>query len=235
VSDPVNNNNLIPKYVTSSKACLSKNPRDKPSCDSLCGEKEDAKVHSCDSTKLTGCCKKVSTRHGNGKTTLNPQVLANKYSTTWRDVKDGRLVHGLRGRVFNVGQAPIEGSVNIDTLSTNKELNHYGRVYKSYNDIRAGQIMYYIDNTTEESTEDSFYPLYTNLNKSGDVLYKDPMGTVTPFYKYKHGDNSKQHSQCDNTNTLSWIRDSNNHRDEYFAAARKSLFTPSARKTLLTA
>ncbi len=228
VADAINKNKFIPTYLTSSKACLSKNPIDKQSCDSLCGEKEDAKLHSCDISEITGCCKKVSTNHDQSKTILNPQVLTNKYSTTWKDVKDGRLVHGLRGRIFNVGQAPIEGSVNIETLSTNKDLNHYGHVYKSYNDISAGQIMYYIDN--DNTTEDSFYPLYTNLNKSGGVLYKDPMGTVTPFYKYKHGDNSKQHSKCDNT--FSWIHDSNNHRDEYIAAARKSLFTPSARKTL---
>lgn len=57
--------------------------------------------------------------------------------------------------------------------------NSYGKGYKSYQDINAGQIQYYISTDHEQAY---FNPNFTSPAVVNHSMYQDPMGVVRPEY-----------------------------------------------------
>jgi hypothetical protein len=161
-----------------------------------------------------------------GYVVLNPSVETSNLSKNFYQVQcspdsycnngwtssDSRLKSVARsGSMTLLDRPPITSEVNIDTIYSDKELENYGKKYKSYADIKAGQITYYID----KSKQDAFYyPDFTTSANTVGILYRDPMGGIRPCYE-------RQPLSCDNPletkrdrEELSWIRDTEAHRQD---------------------
>jgi hypothetical protein len=123
---------------------------------------------------------------------------------------DGRLIDVPRGIQTTLDRPPIQDSVKLDEIYSDK-LKNYGTGYKTYSDINAGQIMYYIN----ESQEDPFFsPNFTTSAKVEATLYQDPMSSIKPAYK-RVPLKSVNPLTNDNKNYeggLSFIQDSQEHR-----------------------
>ena len=130
-----------------------------------------------------------------GNYILNPSVIGNdKYDPYFNSIdakkckgsscpgttymnSDPRLYNAAAVTWLQLDKPPLVSTPKLDTLSTDKSLNRYGKGYRSYSDINAGQIVYYIG----KDIEDAFYkPLYTTPEMAIGTLYQDPMGAIKP-------------------------------------------------------
>jgi len=91
---------------------------------------------------------------------------------------DGRTIDVIRNIPLILDKPAESGSVALKDVSTFDNRN-YGMKYKSYSDIKNGQITYY----TDSSTDQPFYgPVYTLSATVDKVIRKDPMDSVKPEY-----------------------------------------------------
>ena len=168
-----------------------------------------------------------------GYVNLNPQIITNSYDKNFQQINcpnnieklctnvyvssDPRLISSSHnGQILTLDLPPITSEINIDTLNTNSSLNGYGQNYKTYSDINAGQIQYYIDKSIEGAF---FEPNFSSNAQMIGTLYKDPMGTIKPQYdrqplKHNNPLNTKNTTY---TGGLSWIQDSQEHRQDLLA------------------
>ena len=126
---------------------------------------------------------------------LNPQVLTDKFSPNFTLLNcppsqacstpqfynsDPRLISSSHnGQILTLDSVPIESSMKLRDIPKDERLNNYGQKYQSYEDVGAGQIMYYIN----KSREDPYYePLFVSSAKVDGYLYQDPMGALKPQY-----------------------------------------------------
>lgn len=127
---------------------------------------------------------------------------------------DPRLRDAARGgQVLPLDRPPITYNIDFNTVNSDESLNNYGKNYKSYADINAGQINYFID----KSRQDAFYsPEFTTSARTIGYMYKDPMGGLKPHYE-------RQPLTCSNPleirgakfkGGLSWIQDTEEHRQD---------------------
>jgi hypothetical protein len=164
-----------------------------------------------------------------GQTTLNPQVLTQKYAKDFQEVAcpnqnscpqkqyasmDPRLVSSLHsGQVQTLNLPPITGDIKLEALLHESLLDKYGQGYKDYADVNAGQIMYYVS----KDQEDPYFPpnFVTSATATG-VLYKDPMGAMKPRYNRKPltDDNPIGPERSNYEGCLSWMQDSLSHRQD---------------------
>jgi hypothetical protein len=93
-------------------------------------------------------------------------------------VQDGRVVDAPRGIRMILDQPAKVGAVNMDQVSTFDNSNYGGR-YKTYSDIRNGQIAYYIN---EDVAQPFFNPVYTVSSYVDKTIRVDPMDSVKPEY-----------------------------------------------------
>jgi len=127
---------------------------------------------------------------------INPQAFSDKYSQNFiyspvpcntsscnkkvYVTDDPRLIsvaHG--GAVLGLDRPPLTSSVKLNTLNTDKSLNNYGTGYKTYSDINAGDITYYIN----KSLQQPYYkPVFETPANVTSVLFRDPMGSYKPNY-----------------------------------------------------
>jgi hypothetical protein len=126
--------------------------------------------------------------------------------------RDPRLYHAASATWIQLDRPPTVSTLKLNTLHNNPTLDGYGKYYKSYSDINAGQISYYVD----KQREDAFYePLFFTPQTSVSTVYQDPMGSLKPQY------NRIRPNKCDSDNvddgTLSWIKDSQYHREDLLA------------------
>lgn len=159
-------------------------------------------VRDCKSPNYFNCYDKqlfatqVLPQPSSGYTILNPQSRLESYDKTFQKINcnskgnggsntlftstDPRLISPIRGgQVMTFDRPPINYDISLDTINTDKTLSNYGRNYRSYADVNAGQIMYYID----KSREYPFYePLFSKEATMKATLYQDPMGGVRPQY-----------------------------------------------------
>tara|TARA_A100001011_G_scaffold398765_1_gene504350 strand:+ start:96 stop:878 length:783 start_codon:yes stop_codon:yes gene_type:complete len=126
---------------------------------------------------------------------------------------DPRLYHAPTSSWLTLDQAPINGSVSLETLPINPYLDKYGQYYKSYSDINAGQIQYYIDKSVEEPF---FRPNFVDSNIAFSSLYQDPMGSIKPQYKLKpiKCDDPTGPTRNNYSGSLSFIQDTTNQRED---------------------
>jgi len=156
-----------------------------------------------------------------GYTYLNQQALLDKYSTEFKNInsenkwvsQDPRLISAARGnQVLMLDRPPIDGRISLDSISTDKRLDNYGKSYRTYSDINAGHITYYVDN----SIKDPFFePIYTIPTHITGKLYKDPMDSFKPQYERQFSTKDPINSEkCLYNGCLSWMEDSQEHRED---------------------
>ena len=163
----------------------------------------------------------------NGKhDSINPQVLTQKYAPNFMKIEgragaapvwtaiDPRLISagGHFGLCTALDLPPIDGSVRLKNVY-DEYLRGYGKNYSGYNDINAGQIMYWTDETFDSPT---FEPVFSNSAEVTGTVYVDPMGGIKPQY-YRKPLTATNPTTTRNTNyggELSWIQDSQEQRED---------------------
>lgn len=125
---------------------------------------------------------------------INPHTISNAYAPEFIKVpckepnfpnevytsSDPRLISAYHnGQKLGLDVPPIDHYVGMNNVYTNPSIPNFKSFYKNYDDIKAGQIMYY----TNKSLEDNlFAPVFENPSKVTGVMYKDPMGGTYPEY-----------------------------------------------------
>lgn len=90
---------------------------------------------------------------------------------------DGR-VYDWRGIRTVLDQPAAVGNVDMDLVGSFDNSNYAGN-YRTYSDIRNGQIGYYVDPSQSQPFE---YPVYTLSSNVDKTIRKDPMDSVKPEY-----------------------------------------------------
>ena len=127
----------------------------------------------------------------NGFTYLNPEAYQEKVAKNFENEckkrgeetftsSDPRLIDVPRAFRMELDRIPMDSSIELKNLYSDNKLSGYGKNYKSYKDINAGQILYY----TDSNFSNPFYgPNFgTNYRIIGDV-YRDPMDGLEIQYK----------------------------------------------------
>lgn len=231
--------NIVYDYPKSSCNCY--NCTDKEYLYEQTGFPTNMSVRNCKVPDMFQCYDRLifsndiepSNKHGT--VILNPQAMSNKFSNDFKAVKcsnpqacpeiqyassDPRLVSPAHsGQVLTLDrpsiQAVPESPYSYD-ISMNKDLDNYGKNYRGYSDINAGDIIYYID----KSREDPFYkPLFTTPAHAIGTLFQDPMGAMKPQYdrvplRYRNPLNTENDTY---SGGLSWMEDSLYHREDLLA------------------
>jgi hypothetical protein len=129
---------------------------------------------------------------------------------------DPRLVSPLHsGQMLQLDTPPLDSSVDIESINKNTSLDNYGKKYKSYSDINAGQIQYYSSELTDYPYNEPNFVTKSNVISG---LFKDPMDNVKPYYDMNP---IKDYNPLRNTQTndkLSWLEDSQHHRENILAS-----------------
>jgi hypothetical protein len=132
---------------------------------------------------------------------------------------DPRLYDAARGITMPIDRPPYDSTVLLKNINTDVSLDNYGKGYRTYSDINAGQIVYYID----KSIADPFFdPLFTIPSETYSTVYRDPMSNLKPTY-YRKPDkdclsNPTLLSNCNPCQeSTTWFRDSQNHREDLLA------------------
>ena len=129
---------------------------------------------------------------------------------------DPRLYSETHLQMLQLDRPPYVTTVKLDTLTTDKKLDNYGQNYKSYKDVNARYIKYYIDKEREDVYYDPLFSIKSNVK---GVLYKDPMGTIKPHYIKKPVETYNPITGKDIGNyELTWMRDSQYHRESILAS-----------------
>ena len=159
----------------------------------------------------------------NGYHYINSQVVEDNYYPSFEKTScagdkyisienDGRLVSSVRGSEKQIlNRPPISSQISLSKIPFDKKLNNYGKNYKSYSDISAGNITYYV---SEKTDPPFFNPIFDNSASIKGGLYKDPMDSVKPEYHRKPLIHNNVLITKKNSKMLSWIRDSNEHRED---------------------
>lgn len=174
---------------------------------------------------------------------LNRDVISkDKFDCTFREINpkickgsscknityissDPRLYNAATADWLQLDRPPLITYSNIDLLSTNKELNNYGQNYRSYQDINAGQILYYIPRDIEDSF---FEPNFSEKAAVIGTLYKDPMDNMKPEYTRIPKSLNCFNRQCETGNyCLSFINDTQYQREDILS---KQLTIPNQQK-----
>jgi hypothetical protein len=165
-----------------------------------------------------------------GHIILNPGVIGkDKFDKTFEaiNVKNcpssaciGTTYSNSDPRLYNQGGSrlqldtpPLNSSVKLSSLTTDKSLNRYGQGYKLYSDINSGQILYYIS----KDREDTFYkPLFSREAIAVGTLYKDPMGSIKPHYDRVPVEQYNPTKLCGESDKycLSFMKDTQFHRED---------------------
>jgi hypothetical protein len=129
---------------------------------------------------------------------------------------DPRLYNSAGVSWLQLDKPPLNSSVKLNTLNSDKSLNRYGQGYKSYADVNAGQYLYYTVNDLEDTL---FKPLFSRNATVVGNMYKDPMGSMKPEYTripHEKQDHAILTDPCDVTGgySLSYIKDTQAHRED---------------------
>ena len=163
-------------------------------------------------------------------TEINPQAYSTKMAAgygmvpckkdgcpdqTWLS-QDPRLYDVLRNVYMPLDRPPMSGDVRLRDVYDAK-YNNYGQGYTPYDQIKDGDITYYIDNTIQ----DAFYsPVWAEPAVNEAVLYQDPMGAMKPEYNRKalvNTENPTVTTPVTYPYGLSFIQDTQTHREDLMA------------------
>ena len=133
----------------------------------------------------------------------------NSFTGTTYTSSDPRL-YNQGGTWLHLDRPPINSSIKLNSLNTDKSLNRYGKGYTSYSDINAGQYIYYVN----KEREDAFYkPLFSKEAICIGTMYKDPMGSMKPQYNRIPIDQNNEINEY----SLSFMKDTQSHREDILA------------------
>jgi hypothetical protein len=128
---------------------------------------------------------------------------------------DARLLNAANGSErLQLNRPPLDSSVKLNTLTTDKKLDCYGQNYKSYSDVNAGSVMYYMSNDISSAL---FSPVFASKVEVVGSVYKDPMGNMLPQYtRYPKPVNFIERDPCTSKGQvgLSWLNDSQYQRED---------------------
>jgi hypothetical protein len=202
----------------------------------------DMSVSGCISSDLYDCNNKHQFKvqqeptNKTGKILLNPPVVSqDKYDKTFRVINvddcpgsacvgttflnsDPRLYNAASNTWLQLDKPPLNSTQKLNTLNSDKSLNKYGQVYKSYADI-TGHTQYYIDKQTEDT---HYEPLFSKKATVIGTMYKDPMGVLKPQYERIPKENpcEKSGDYC-----LSFMRDTQYHREDLLSRQMSKIFS----------
>jgi hypothetical protein len=126
---------------------------------------------------------------------------------------DPRLLDPLLAQNLTLDRPPLDSTVALKDVYTDPTLEEYGKTYyKTYSDINAGQILYYVD----KSIADPFFsPIFAIPAETRGGVFKDPMGGMKPQYdRTPLAHQNPVNTKTNNYNGLSWIDESNEHRED---------------------
>jgi len=166
-----------------------------------------------------------------GITYINPGLIATNQARGYNQVEcsgefgncktsyattDPRLIHAFTGQMITLDRPPLGYNLTPEEIYSDSRLKEYGKRYDSYDDIKAGQIVYYKD---KELDEPFFSPLFANKSRNVSMVYRDPMGAYKPhFERYQLGSTCNT-SQEPGRSGLTFVTDTNNHRESIMAGA----------------
>ena len=131
-----------------------------------------------------GTCKKETHRHHHGRHHHGRHHHGRHHHCEKETPKtvtayDSRLIYPLHGSVTQqLDSIPYTGEVRLKDIYEEKYTD-YGKHYKNYSDIHAGQYMYYLDRDIEPTYS---LPVYTVRSQVNSEVYQTPMGSLWPRY-----------------------------------------------------
>ena len=136
------------------------------------------------------------------------------YPNTIYTSNDPRLISSAHnGQVLGLDRPPVDHAIQLKDIYTDPNMPNFGKKYNNYEDIKAGDIAYYIDKSIEDAL---FQP---NFEKPANVtgrIYKDPMGGTYPEYvripvKYENVMKTKNKQYTD---SLSFLEQTNENKED---------------------
>ena len=123
---------------------------------------------------------------------------------------DPRLLNSATGDIITLDRPPTESTVRLADVY-NENLRGYGKNYKDYRDINAGQITYYIDKSIEDPY---FSPLFQISSYVEGEVYQDPMNSMKPaYYRQPLVSSDPLKNNMRNFSKLTSINDSTSFRE----------------------
>ena len=191
-------------------------------------------VTNCEVPKNFGCADRAIFYNGiepikmSGIKNINPQAISEKYSrnfykidckndfncpTTQYIANDPRLRNAATGQTLTLNVPPITSGMKLREIPVQKRLDGYGQNYKTYSDINAGQILYYVDKSIQQPF---FTPNFVSPAETTRVLYQDPMDAMKPEYIRKPVFNTNPVGPQRDVyeDGLSFLQDTNSHRED---------------------
>lgn len=143
-------------------------------------------------------------------------------------VQDPRLFHGVHGYI-KLDSYPRETIVDLGNIYT-PELRNHGRKYKTYSDIRAGDVLYYttsqtVPYPTPNFPKETVFTKTTEYDSHGRCTRAYPRTVLnTPACKPVGKDACKVILPKDQPSTgLTWLDDTQAHRDQIMTARYASI------------
>ncbi len=131
--------------------------------------------------------------------------------------EDSRLKNPRTGNIALVlDRPPTDQSVDTDNVANFKNCDKFKTGFSQYKDLQ-GQIVYYVDN---ELATPFPSPVFENQAQVTGYNFVTPMNGIEPRYERKpvRCRNCLQiRCRCDYLGGLSWIDDSNEHREDLIA------------------
>ena len=157
------------------------------------------------------------------RTTLNPKAYIEKRANDFSKQNNCYISNDPRLNKYGVNthklslDNPPQTSYNMKIdVNIDDTLNNYGKNYTDYSDINAGNIIYYINH---DEIPNNLPKIHQN-SKDIKNLYVDPMGGISLNICKK---NNIYSCEKRDKNCLSYIQDSNNHRNELMHNIANSL------------
>lgn len=107
---------------------------------------------------------------------LSPNAIG---GTGYEYVQDSRVIDPTRNIRMVLDQPAKVGAVDMNQVSTIDNSNYTFNHYKTYSDIKNGQIVYYVN---EDIAQPFFNPVYTLSSNVDKTIRIDPMDSVKPEY-----------------------------------------------------
>lgn len=157
-------------------------------------------VLNCTFPSSLDCINTLPFRNGNqpidskGYMMLNPQAYTNKLATDFKEFKndcsngcsnyvykstDPRLIDAVLAQDLALDTVPMDSSIKLSEVYTDPRLCDYGKNYRTYSDIGAGQIVYYVDKSIQDAY---FEPNFVDTAYVKSYVYQDPMSSLKPRY-----------------------------------------------------
>ena len=132
------------------------------------------------------------------------------YPNTVYTAYDPRLLNSMTADIIALDRPPTESTVRLADVY-NEDLRGYGKNYKDYKDISAGQITYYIDKSIEDPY---FSPVFEISSYVEGQVYQDPMNSIKPaYYRQPLVSSDPLKNNMRNFSKLTSINDSTSFRE----------------------